>query len=404
LSNLAIEMSRRSARSQQTPQGLFKIILGVFLRLETRFVVILYLQRVTILALVTISIVVALDISANIDAVMNTGNSVQDRLGLARLLYYSLLRMSFVAPSVLLFAGVWGVVWAEYSLATSRERIMLFNCGRSYIPSLVPALLVGCLVGLLHFAISGYLKPATVELEATTTHRSYGLKFDRPAASGIEWIAGTDFILRGRVEISTDVGLKDVYAFVYGENANLEFIVRAARASPAPNTDRWTFFEGTVSYFPTISEGTNSGQRPLDETRFERLDTELQLSPLWLENFGILPILLPQPLVNMLIEQGQDVPNLYKYKMTAYERYASILYCIATVLLSAHLAMTRFRSDMMPYRALSVAVVGFAAYFFFSISLMLGHHGYIPVLIAAWSIPLMTITMFAAAVYSYVRK
>ena len=404
MSNLAIEISRRIARSQQTPNGLLKGILGILFRLETRFVTIIYFQRVTILALVTISIVVALDISANIDAVMTTGNQVPGSLGFARIVYYSLLRVCFVAPSVLLFAGIWGVVWAEYSLATSRERIMLFNCGRSYMPSLVPALLVGGIVGLLHFSISGFVKPATVEMEAATTHRSYGLKFDGPAQSNTEWIAGIDFIIRARVEISQGVGLSDVYLFAYSENGDIEFTIRAVRARPVPKSDRWTFFEGTVAYFSALTDGTNSGRRSLNKTDFETLETELQLSPLWLENFDILPTLLPQTLLNTLIGQGELVPSLYKYEMAAYERYASILYCIATVLLSAHLAMTRFRSDMMPYRALSVALVGFAAYFFFSVSLMFGHHGYIPVLIAAWSIPLMTITVFAAVVYTYVKK
>ncbi|WP_420409158.1 LptF/LptG family permease [Hoeflea sp.] len=402
MSDISKEFLRHDFGSRQTPGGLIKSITRAFLRLETRLVTILYLQRVTILALVTVSIIVALDVSANVDGLLSSTEQAEASQDLGRIVYYALLRVSFVTPSVLLFAGVWGVVWAEYTLATSNERFMLFNCGRSYIPSLVPALVVGILVGLLHFAVSGYLKPWTVELEATTTHRSYGLKFERPVQSGERWFAGTDFIARARVEIGDEIRLHDVYVFDYGENRDLQFIIRAASAEPARDPGRWTFRSGTVSYFSTLS-GTADNNRPaLEQNRFDALETDLALSPLWVENIGILPILLPQPLLAELLEQGELVPNLYKYEMTVYERYASILYCLVTVLLTAHLSMTRFSSDRMPYRALSVALVGFGAYFFFSVTLMLGHHGYSPTLFAAWAIPLAAVAVLSATIYSYV--
>jgi len=376
---------------------------AALLRLETRFVTALYLQRATILALVTISIVVALDISANFDHVMGAGASSAGTGGFFHIIYYSFLRASFVAPSVLLFAGVWGIVWAEYSLATSRERIMLFNCGKSYLPALVPALLVGICFGVLHFAISGFVKPATIELESASTHRSYGLKFDRPAQSKTEWISAGNFIIKARVGISDDVRLNEVFVFTFGQGHKLQRIIRAdhARATTQPNV--WQFSDGAVTEFPAARE--ESSRKPkMDETRFDVLETELPLSLLWLENFGVLPILLPQPLLHDLIREGDTVPNLYKYEMAAYERYASILYCIAMALLTAHLAMTRFRTDMMPYGALSVAAVGFASYFFFSITLMLGHYGYIPVVVAAWAIPLLAAIGSILAVFAYVNK
>lgn len=404
MSDLSKEHTQDNARTRKTLLGQWKAVPGVLVRIETRFVTKMYLQRLTILALVTISIVVALDISANIEGVINSGTDSPGTLSLGRVVYYSLLRASFVAPSVLLFAGVWGVVWAEYSLATSRERIMLFSCGKAYLPALVPALLVGSMVGLLHFAISGFVKPATIELESATTHRSYGLKFDRPARSKPEWISGSNFIIQARVEIVEDARLRQVYAFDFDQNGNLQRIIRADQARPALTPDRWTFHKGTVSDFPIAPGEAKGRRRKPEEFRFDILEIDLPLSPLWLENFGVLPILLPQPLLHAIIRQGGLVPDRYKYEMTVNERYASILYCIATVLLSAHLAMTRFKPTMMPYRALSVALVGFAAYFFFSITLMLGHHNYIPVLVAAWSIPVLTILLLAALVYNHLRK
>ncbi|MHA7776909.1 LptF/LptG family permease [Roseibium sp. M-1] len=401
--DLSKEQSGHSRTDLRRLWNRWGMLPGALVRLETRFVTALYLQRATILALVTISIVVALDISANIDNVIDAKPNSSQSGNFFHLVYYALLRVSFVSPSVLLFAGVWGIVWAEYSLATSRERLMLFNCGKSYVPSLVPALLVGSLVGILHFTVAGFVKPATIELESASTHRSYGLKFDRPAQSKTEWISVGNFIIKTRVEITDDAHLNEVYVFNFGQNHKLHRIIRADQARAGSQPDRWLFLDGAVTDFPTVR--TESRPRPkMDETRFETLEIDLPLSPLWLENFGVLPILLPQPLLHALIGQGESVPNLYKYEMAAYERYASILYCMAMALLTAHLAMTRFKSDMMPYRALAVAAVGFAAYFFFSISLMLGHHGYIPVLIAAWSLPLIAAVCGIVAVYAYVTK
>lgn len=403
MSDLSKESLLRDFARRPAPASVINQVFAALFRLETRFVTALYLQRMTILALVTISIIVALDISANVGALLDSAAEPQASGDLGRIIYYAMLRVSFVTPSVLLFAGIWGVVWAEYTLATSNERIMLFSCGRAYIPSLAPALIVGLIVGSIHFAVAGFVKPATVELEATTTHRSYGLKFDRPAQSGEEWFAGSNFIARARVKLADDVSLNDVYVFDYGESGDLQYIVRAASARPSPEPGYWTFYSGTVSYFSTLSDATGSNRPALNENRFETLETDFALSPLWVENIGILPILLPQNVLTELIDQGDLVPNLYKYEMTVYERYASILYCVVTMLLTAHLAMTRFSSGMMPYRALSVALVGFGAYFLFSVTLMLGHHGYISTRFSAWIIPVIALIILCRATYSYMR-
>lgn len=363
----------------------------------------LYLQRATILALVTISIVVALDISSNINHVVNAKTNASLPGDFIQIVYYSLLRASFVAPPILLFAGVWGIVWAEYSLATSRERIMLLNCGKSYIPSLVPAVLLGSVIGLLFFAISGFVKPMTIELESNTTHRSYGLKFDRPAQSEATWIALKNRIIRARVEISDDVRLNEVTVFVLGNDHQLLRIIRAKQAYAAQKANLWTFSDATITSFEQ-NDAENGRLSKVEEQRFDTLEMDFPISRIWLENLKILPTLLPQPLLHEVISHGETVPESYRYEMAAYERYASILYCIAMALFTAHLAMARFTTDMMPYGALSVAAVGFAAYFFFSLTLMLGHNDYMPVLVAAWSIPILITAISIWSVWSYVYK
>jgi lipopolysaccharide export LptBFGC system permease protein LptF len=373
----------------------FLAILHQCFRLETRLVTALYFQRASILIAVTISIVVGLDVSNNFSNLVNTADSSVSN-GVANTLFYATLRAMFVAPSVLLFAGIWGGVWAEYSLAASRERIMLLQCSKSHLLALLPALILGLAVGCLHFAIAGFAKPKAIELEATHFGKYYGLKFDRPAQSGLEWIAGNGFMLKARVLVDEGVQLSDVHVFYFRDDQGLSSIIRAERTRPTDSHNIWAFENGVLSRFPSFNEHVGGEESVVRETRFQHLEFELPISQLWLENFGVIPFLISQPALHAMVNQGQDVPQLYKYQMAAFERYAAILYCVAMTLLSAHLAITRFRSDMMPYHALAVAAVGFVGYFFWSVTSMLGHHAYIPVYWALWSIPVgATVFSFA---------
>ena len=113
--------------------------------------------------------------------------------------------------------------------------------------------------------------------------------------------------------------------------------------------------------------------------------------------------LLPHSLLNALVNNSEGVSDLYKYQMAIQERYASVLYCIATVLLCAYLALTMFPPNMLPLRAIGVAFIGYGAYFLFSISLMLGQFGYLPVFIAAWSIPALITLVFAGLLIRHVH-
>jgi len=370
---------------------------------ETRFVARLYLQRVFILAFVTIAIVVALDISTNFQRVMSFDSEKIGFDGSSRLFYYALLRVGFISPSVFLFAGVWGVVWAEYSLSVSRERIMMSNCGQPILVSLIPAMLVGTFVGVLQFSNVAYLRPLTVELEATTTHRNYGPKFKRPIVTSPTWISGNGFILNARIDMAESIGLKDAYLYRFDAEGSVQKIITASHAEPIGNRLRWKFHDVTVRQFSTKTTRQRSESLAVSVDRMDELDLRLALRPIWLENYNVLPTLLPHSTLATLVGNDDGVLDLYRYRMAFHERYAGILYCFATVLLSVYLALSWFPPNMLPFRALGVALVGFGAYFFFSVSLMFGHFGYLPVLIAAWGIPLSIATIFLGLLVRHLR-
>lgn len=379
------------------------LINGLF-GLERRYILGLYVQRALILAAVTITVVVALDLSVNFHSVSSIASDEIGIDGFGRLVYYALLRISFVSPSVLLFAGVWGVVWAEYSLSVSRERIMISNCGHSYLASLLPALWLGAMVGLLQFSIAAYVKPMTVELEAVQTHRQYGPKFERPITTASKWISGNGFILNARIEIAETTTLQNAYLYEFNELGSIQKIITSRRVEPIGNGSVWNFHQATEREFLTNPESQHSSGPTVSDKPIEALEVKLNLNPTWLENFDILPSLLPHSLLNSLIDNSEGISNLYKYQMAVQERYASILYCIATVLLCAYLALTMFPPNMLPLRALGVAFIGYVAYFLFSISLMLGQFGYIPVFIAAWSIPVLITLVFAGLLIGHVSR
>src|SRR3569833_2889500 len=63
----------------------------------------------------------------------------------------ALLRLPDLLPPFIPFAAFLGVVWSESAFTESRERMLVWNAGRSPLMCLVPALLAGLLMGAALF-------------------------------------------------------------------------------------------------------------------------------------------------------------------------------------------------------------------------------------------------------------
>lgn len=355
---------------------------------ETRYVSRLYLQRVGLFAAVALTIVLSLDVATNLNAVMSDRSVVSELQGPARLAFYALLRAGYVLPSILPIAVFMGIMWAEYSLAISQERIMIFNCCRAPMFSLVPAVIVGLLFGLLQFAALGYGRPASVEAQGVSNFRYYGPKFRRNSISNPKWIALDRAVVNARIEHGSPVVLHDVVVYWLNRQAQLVTIVSATRVVPASSAGKWVFERGSISDF-IPRQNAPDGHEVVHKAKFERLERELSLDTLWVENIEVSGPLLPQSTLAALASGNGGVPKAFSYQTAYQERFAGILYGVAMALAAASLSLMKFSPKMRWDEPLKIGMYWFGVHVSSSILIVLGTYGYVPAVLAAWTIPLV---------------
>lgn len=327
---------------------------------ETRYVLRLYLQRIFIFISVVLAIVLSLDVASNVNSVMSKSSEVTGIDGLPRLLYYVYLRGGYVLPSILPFAGIVGVVWAEYGLAVSLERTMIFISGRVPVYSLIPAIIVGLLMGLFQYAALGYVRPASVEEQTASTYRYYGPKFRRPFVTDPQWIASDGAFVNAKVYIGDYVAFKEVVSYNLDDRGKLESIVTAASARPSEKPGYWVYYTGTKWEFSDTGDDGISSRLRLQEAQFETLEKELKINPLWAENINIKPRYLPQPMLAKLVSAGDGAPQYFQYATAYQERYASVFFSVAMTLLGAYFFVAGILTH---YACLSGVEIGDFGYF-----------------------------------------
>jgi lipopolysaccharide export LptBFGC system permease protein LptF len=97
---------------------------------ETRYVLALYLQRAVIFTVVGMGVVLLLDLATSLPLLLASGSGGGAPGEASRLAYYLLLRAGYDLPALLPVTAIVAVSWAEYSLANTRERIMIAKSGR----------------------------------------------------------------------------------------------------------------------------------------------------------------------------------------------------------------------------------------------------------------------------------
>jgi lipopolysaccharide export LptBFGC system permease protein LptF len=366
---------------------------------EFRYVLRLYLERTFMFLMVALAIILALDAASNFSGIMSADTSPSGLDGPLRMTFYLLLRAGYVLPSLLPIAAFAGVVWAEHGLATSQERIMIFNSGRPPLRSLVTALLFGLVAGLCQLAALAYVRPASVEAQGVSHFRYYGPKFDQPVTTGPRWIVGESAVINARVEIGMDVALHDVLLYGLGDAGGIESIVSAALATPGPNPGTWTFQNGSMWRVPPFLQPKATGEGSMQAITFDALERPLQLDPLWVRNFDVSPPLIAQSELAGLAAGGSAVPNSFAYRLAYEDRFAEIAYCAGMALLGAAVCLLRFSPKMSPFRPLEAAAYAGGAYVLSNILPMLGTYGRIPSLAAAWTMPVLLICFSVGLIY-----
>lgn len=352
---------------------------------ETRYVGGLYAGRIFLFAMLVFAIVLSLDAASNIGHLLGTADQAGTPSGLGRLSYYLLLRAGYNLPSILPLAALTGVIWAEFALSNSRQRMMISNSGRPVLLSLAPAILIGLAVGLIQFTALAAVRPAAVELQTLEGFRNYGPKF-RQVETDRKWLSVEDAVIEARISFSDPVALHDAVIYELADDGALKSIRTAQSATPN-GKDSWTLRNGTMWQVPRF--GVPAAPRPASQVAvpFAEQALVLDLDPLWVENIDILPSFLPQAILDRLGTAQNGIQNISTYQAALYERFAAVFYVMGMAVLPAALGIVWFLPGIGAGPLIKVIFWGLGAYFVTNVLSMLGSYGYLPPLVSAWSPP-----------------
>src|SRR3954468_10181007 len=142
-----------------TSSGARPIYLSPF-GLYTRYMLGAYLRHTMMVVAALMTIALTIDLWPQVP--LFSGDPLHVVTGLARL---AVLRIPDLLPPFVPFATFLGVVWSESAFTESRERLLIWNSGRSPLFCLMPALFAGLVLGLFLFVVEVGLRPAAIHIQ-----------------------------------------------------------------------------------------------------------------------------------------------------------------------------------------------------------------------------------------------
>lgn len=299
-------------------------------------------------------------------------------------LRYLALRTADLTGNLLPLACFMGLYWSEITLTQSRERVVVWNGGRSPLQTLVPLLLLGLACGAVQAAALAVLRPAAVAAQIETGLGSYGERFDRRLSpANWRWITVPDHMILARVDYRAS-RLVDLQVFAFSDEGRLIGRIEAASAEPA-GPGRWRFVDGSRWQAPGADrrESTGTAHRFAEET------DDLPLDPLWLAHAGIDARYLRQDVLAELARRS-PIPDEASYRTWWHVRIAQAVLPFGMMVAASALAML-----MIPQRTAfkPMILIGLAGYFLYvanNIMVWLGEYGQLPAPVAAWLMPVAT--------------
>jgi lipopolysaccharide export LptBFGC system permease protein LptF len=302
--------------------------------------------------------------------------------------WYLLLRICDLVGNLLPLACFMGLFWSEITLTQSRERIVIWNGGRSPLQSLVPIALLGVLLGAFQVTALGVLRPTAVAIQIETQLGGYGEWFDRRLKpEERRWIVLPNHMVQARIDYRNRT-LVDVQLFELSEAGRLTGRVAAASAVPADIPGTWIFRNGSrwtapADGAPSPTHGTGAARRFAEER------IALPLEPLWLANLGIDARYLPQPTLSQLA--GIEGLNEASYRTWWHVRIAQAVLPLGMMLMASALSMTLLAQRTLFKPMILIGLAGYFLYVTNNVVVWLGEYGQLPPLFAAWFMPLAMI-------------
>jgi len=354
--------------------------------LLSRYLARLFLARLLVILLGLAALLLLLDLLANSDEIIESGQGIAATLG-----RYSLLRLPGVLSQVIPISVLLATLIMLAGLARHSELVAIFASGVSHFRLIFTLLPVVLLVAVVQFLVEDWaLPPANAAL------RAWGVAdFDDFAAKddqGRTWFRQGDNLVRVG-EISDDSGdLSGMAIFRRDAEGRLIEKIEARRASYADET--WVL-EDVVRSKPDSADSVSQA----------RLVWPGAIESSVLRLLSVHPRELPWPELTHLVEKsGYGNRPLYLYKVWLHKKVARPFATMILVLVGiAAVQWVHMRRSAAGMLTIGIGV-GFVYWIFDEFVVTIGEAGLLPAVAAAWAPPVILGALASAVILRHDGK
>jgi lipopolysaccharide export system permease protein len=382
------------------PGGARPVFLTPF-GLYSRYMLGAYLRHTMMVTAALMTVALTIDLWPQVALVSGDPLTVVFSLG-----KLALLRLPDLLPPFIPFAAFLGVVWSESAFTESRERLLVWNSGRSPVYCLVPALFAGLVLGIFLFVVDVGLRPAAIHLQMAERLGREGIRLDRSRSGGAHWIALPDGLLRAGIEYGPPVKLHDVTIYKLDSEGHLAEVDNAATAEPQ-GRDVWLLKNGRYWRADFENQGnTVSTTRGNEEAEipFQARTVAMSLDPLWLRNLGLSPQYLYLGDLRELARAPIMSRDLSGYKTRLQLDFGEVAFTLLMALLGASLSMLYFAFVTRWFALVAVLLTGYLAHFASKAFILMGEFGYIAPFWAGWLAPILLLAGIARTLMVIQKK
>lgn len=368
--------------------------------LYSRYMLGAYLRHTMMVAAALMTIALTIDLWPQVS--LFHGTPLQVMTSLVRL---AGLRLSDLLPPFVPFATFLGVVWSESAFTESRERLLIWNSGRSPLYCLTPALFAGVLMGAFLFGVDGWLRPIAIHIQMAEVLGREGIRLDRGKSGGTHWIALPDGLLKAEIQYGPPLELHDATIYKLDTDGHLAEVDTASNATPEPN-GIWRLTNGHYwrADFADQGRALSTALREENEIPFKSRTIIMSLDQLWLSNLGLSPQYLFLPDLRRLAHAQIMSRDLSGYQTRLQTLFGETLSTCLMALLAASLSMLYFAFVTRWFALVAVLLAGYLAHFASKAFSLMGEFGYIPAVAAGWLAPFLMIAGVASALFAIQTK
>jgi lipopolysaccharide export system permease protein len=369
--------------------------------LYSRYVLGAYLRHIMMVSAALMTIALTIDLWPQVP--LFTGDPLHVMTSLA---WLAALRLPDLLPPFLPFATFLGVVWSESAFTESRERLLIWNSGRSPLFCLMPALLAGLLLGAVLFAVDAWLRPAAIHVQIAERLGREGVRLDRTQSGGSHWIALPDGLLRAEIEYGPPLELHNITIYKLDSEGHLAEVDTASVARPLAK-DRWLLENGQSWHASVADRGnvlTSAANQEEAQIPFATRTVAVRLDELWLRNLGLSPQYLRLGELKALAQTQIMSRDLSAYRTRLQSVFGETLFTCMMALLGAALSLIYFAYETRWFALVTVLLAGYLAHFASKAFMLMGEFGYMAPFFAGWLAPILLIAAVARALHVIQKK